>query len=153
MNFDMEALSKLLTVKEVASMFEVRQGIVRKAARDGTIPGAISVLGKTGFDPEAVLEWTPPEPGTRRVGASREDGKRRFRIYLSDTEPNNELAKLLAEGYEITDPRVASRERRAARKAAKANEAGLSPEDVSAGVAEALEVAASEDPFAEFGVD
>jgi len=133
----MEKLQALLTVTEVADMHEVPARVVRKAAKNGTIPGVIHALGKYGFDPDLVTEWVPPEPGTRTVGAKREDGRRRYRVYLT----SDEAAKLLAEGYEVSDPREAAKARRAA-KAAKTTEP------------EGGEVAADseDDPFKDFGV-
>lgn len=116
MEMSIADLKALLTVAQVADMFEVASRVVRKAAKAGTIPGAVEVLGKVGFDPDLVANWTPPEPGTRVVGAKREDGRWRYRIYLSPEE----AAKLLAEGYDVSDPRVAAKARRKAKAAAKA---------------------------------
>lgn len=110
-----EQLTALLTVKEVAEMHDVPDRVVRKAVKSGTIPGHVQVLGKSGFEPEKVAKWVAPEPGTRVVGAKRADGRQRYRIYLTQ----DEAAKLLAEGYEVTDPREAAKARRAARKATK----------------------------------
>ena len=132
---DLSKLSELLTVKQVSEMFEVPARVVRKAAKDGTIPGAVKVLGKTGFDPAVVTEWEPPEAGTRVVGASREDGRQRYRIYLT----SEEAAKLQTEGYELSDPREAAKARRAAKKAGKAEAPAVE------------ETGAVEDPFAAFG--
>jgi len=132
---DLSNLSELLSVQQVAEMFDVPARVVRKAAKNGTIPGAVSVLGKTGFDPNSVTEWEPPEAGTRTVGASREDGRQRYRIYLTPAE----ASKLGAEGYELSDPREAAKARRAAKKADK-------------GEAPAVEETGTvEDPFAAFG--
>jgi hypothetical protein len=114
-----EELQALLTVKEVAEMHDVPARVVRKAVKNGTIPGAVEVLGRTGFDPDLVANWTPPEPGTRVVGARREDGRRRYRIYLTP----DEAAKLLVEGYEVSDPREAAKARRAAKKEGQGAEA------------------------------
>ena len=139
MEMSVEQLQALLTVKQVAAMFDVPARVVRKAAKAGTIPGHIEVLGKDGFDPDKVANWTPPEAGTRVVGASREDGRRRYRGFFNDEE----LAVLLSQGYEITDPRVAAKERRAARKAAKAEGGG---EEASESPTEG-----AEDLFADFG--
>ena len=122
MEMSIEKLQALLTVNEVADMFDVAPRIVRKAVKNGAIPGVIEVLGKTGFDPDQVESWTPPEPGTRVVGAKREDGRQRYRIYLT----SDEAADLLAKGYEISDPREAAKARRAAKKAAQA-EGGEAP--------------------------
>ena len=134
---DMSQLDSLLSVQQVADMFEVPARIVRKGAKNGTIPGTYKILGKYGFDPEQVTSWEPPEAGTRVVGAKREDGRQRYRIYLTPEE----LAKLQTEGYELADPREAAKARRAAKRAAKkAKEEGQTeaPETV-------------EDPFKEFG--
>jgi len=137
---DITKLESLLTVAQVAELFDVPTRVVRKAAKNGTLPGTIKVLGKHGFDPELVESWEPPEPGTFGVRASaREDGRRRYRIYLTAEE----AATLLSQGFEVTDPREAARARRAAKKAGEA----------SSGAAGATEVASEEkDPFADFGV-
>ena len=137
MEMTIAQLKALLTVKQVAEMFDVPDRTVRKAAKAGTIPGHVEVLGKDGFDPDLVSSWAPPEPGTRVVAAKRPDGRQRYRIYLSAEE----AAKLLAEGYEVTDPRVASKARRAARAAAK----GEGSET------EAKSPEGSDDLFADFG--
>jgi len=133
-----EQLQALLTVKQVAEQFGVPARVVRKAAKAGEIPGHIEVLGKDGFDPDKVMSWTPPEPGTRVVGAKRDDGRQCYHGYFNEEE----VATLLAQGYEIIDPRVAAKERRAARKAAKAEG---TPEDVGA------EAEGDDNPFADFG--
>jgi len=131
-SIDFSKLEKLITVQDVAEMFEVRPGIVRREARKGNVPGAIKVLGKTGFDPDLVQTWTPPEGGERV--SKREDGRRRYRIFLSEEE----LATL-SPTYEIVDPRVAAKARRAAKKA-KAEAGG----EVPAAAADAP------DPFEDF---
>ena len=137
MNISIEKLQTLLTVKEVAEMFDVPARVVRKAAKDDTIPGKIEALGKYGFDPDLIVNWTPPEPGTRVVGARREDGRQRYRIYATP----DEKAKLLAEGYEISDPREAAKARRAQRKAAGSETEPEVEEAASSG----------DDLFADFG--
>jgi len=136
---DITKLESLLTVAQVAELHDVPTRVVRKAAKNGTLPGTIKVLGKYGFDPELVESWEPPEPGTFGVRASaREDGRRRYRIYLTEAES----VTLLGQGFEVTDPRAAAKARRAAKKAAEAS-----------GVAEApVSSAEEEDPFADFGV-
>ena len=135
-SIDWSQLAKLITVNQVAEIHGVLPRVVRKAARAGEIPGTHSVLGKFGFDPEAVLGWEPPEGGGERAGrkAAREDGRRRYRIYLDE----GEVTALRGRGFEIVDPRVAARERRQARKA------GLSD------VGEKADEASSPDPFADF---
>ena len=137
MDITIEKLNSLLTIAEVAALHEVPARVVRKEAKAGNIPGQISVLGKFGFDPELVVNWEPPEPGTRTVAASRPDGRQRYRIYCN----KEEAAKLLAEGFELTDPRVAAKARREARKA---KEAGSETEATT-------EVEGA-DPFADFDV-
>lgn len=126
-------LQSLLTVSEVAAMFDVPARVVRKAAKASppTIPGMIKALGKYGFDPDLVAAWEVPAAGERVVGARREDGRQRYRIYLTPEE----AAKLLTEGYEVTDPRKAAAERRAAKKT----------------TAGEVESPLEEDPFADFG--
>lgn len=131
-------LQALLTVKEVAEMHDVPARVVRKAAKAGTIPGHIEVLGKDGFDRDLVANWTPPEPGTRVVGAKRPDGRQRYRIYLT----SEEAAKLLTEGYEVSDPRVAAKERRAAKKVAQGEGSDVAVE---------TKPSEEDDPFADFG--
>lgn len=140
MEISIEKLQSLLTVKQVAEMFDVPARVVRKAAKSDTIPGLIEALGKYGFDPDLVSSWTPPEPGTRVVGARREDGRQRYRIYLSEEE----AAKLLAEGYEVSDPRVAAKARRAAKKAA-----GVDAAEAPKASPDAED---EDDPFGDFGV-
>ena len=137
MDITKEQLQSLLTVTQVAEMHDVPARVVRKAAKAGTIPGQLEVLGKFGFDPELVTSWTPPEAGTRTVGVRREDGRQRYRLMAT----SDEAARLLAEGYEITDPRAAAKVRRAARAAAKAGDPAASQESVG-----------EEDIFADFGV-
>ena len=137
MDISMEKLNSLLTVSEVAELHEVPARVVRKAAKAGTVPGQINVLSKFGFDPELVIAWVPPEPGTRVVGARRADGRQRYYIYCN----KDEKAKLLAEGFDLTDPREAAKARRAARKAKE----GTTPAEASVEVE-------GEDPFADFNV-
>lgn len=132
-------LEQLLTITEVAELFGTEPRIVRREARKDTIPGTIKVLGKFGFDPDKVKDWVPPEPGTRTVGAKREDGRRRYRVYLSEEE----ATKLKAEGYELVDPREAAKQRRVARKAAKAAKVE--------GTSETAAETGEGDPFADFG--
>jgi len=132
---DLSQLAKLITVQDVAEMFDVEPRIVRRAARKNEIPGTVKVLGKIGFDPDKVADWVPLEAGERRGRVTREDGRRRYRIYLSEDE-----FKALKDEHEIVDPRIASRARRDAKKA---------------GVAGGSDNADSEDegenPFEEFG--
>lgn len=137
MDISMEKLNSLLTISQVAELHEVPARVVRKAAKAGTVPGQIKVLKTFGFDPELVVNWVPPEPGVRVVGARRADGRQRYRIYCN----KEEAVKLLAEGFELTDPREAAKARRLARKAKKAG----SEVEVSA-------EAEGEDPFADFNV-
>jgi len=137
---DYGKLEELLTVSQVAEMHDVPARIVRKAARRGTIPGQIKVLGKYGFDPELSQTWTPPEPGefgTRK--AKREDGRQRYRIYLTVEEATT----LQGQGFEVTDPRDEAKVRRAARKAA-----AVKGETQAQAQAQTQE---GDDPFADFG--
>ena len=136
MEISMEKLEALLSVAQVADLFEVPRRIVRAAARKGEIPGAISVLGRIGFDPDQVTSWTPPEGGER--AAKREDGRRKYNAWLTPEEKD----ALVAQGFELVDPRVASKARREARKAAKAEAAGS---DAKA------ETPSEGDPFNDFG--
>lgn len=140
---DFDQLEALLTVGQVADMHDVPARVVRKAAKNKTIPGAVQVLGKWGFDADQVANWTPPEPGTRVSKAAREDGRRRFTIYLT----TEEAGKLVAEGYEMKDPREVARARRAARKAKQEEAESTAPADP----AEATEASAKDDPFSDFG--
>lgn len=133
----MNKAESLLTIQQVADMFDVPARVVRKEAKKGHIPGTVQVLGKYGFDPEKVTDWTPPEAGERVVGARREDGRQRYRIYLSPEE----FETLKAGGYELNDPRVAAKARRAARKGKAAPQGEEKPGEPVAG----------EDPFADFG--
>jgi len=133
-SIDFTQLEKLITVKDVAELFEVEPRIVRRESRKGAIPGQIKVLGKMGFDPDVVTSWVPPEGGERI--SKREDGRRRYRIFLSEAE----FATLAEGGYEIVDPRVAAKARRTARKAKAA----------AGGAATAAEVTDEEDPFGGF---
>lgn len=137
MDISTAQLEALLTVTQVAELHDVPARVVRKAAKAGEIPGQLEVLGKFGFDPDLVTSWTPPEPGTRVVGVKREDGRQRYRIYLTEEE----AARLLAEGYEVTDPRVASKARRAARALAKAQTGAETDQSTTA----------DDDIFADFG--
>lgn len=139
---DVQKLEALLSVQQVADMFEVPARVVRKSAKNGTLPGTVKVLGKFGFDPEVVTGWEPPEAGEFGAPhAKREDGRQRYRIYLTPEE----AAKLLAEGYEVSDPREAAKARRAARRAQKAA-AGTEVSEAGAEKAED-----EDDPFADFG--
>ena len=110
---NLEKLETFLSTTEVAEMFDVSPGVVRREAKKDAIPGAVNILGRLGFDPELVQGWEPPEG--RTGGIKREDGRVRWKILLND----DEKAKLVAEGYEIEDPRAAGKARRAARKAAE----------------------------------
>ena len=132
-SIDFTQLEKLITVKDVAELFEVEPRIVRRESRKGAIPGQIKVLGKMGFDPDVVTSWVPPEGGERI--SKREDGRRRYRIFLSEEE-----YALLSATYEVVDPRVAAKARRAERKAKAA----------AGGAATAAEVTDEEDPFGGF---
>lgn len=135
-------VEKLLSVNDVAALFEIEPRVVRRCARKGLIPGQYKILGKLGFDPDKLADWTPPEVGV--FGArtpKRDDGRQRYHIFLTAEEE----AKL-SPHYELVDPRVAAKARRAARKAAKA-EAG---EGQKAGAPPS--VAEAEDPFADFGL-
>lgn len=140
MAIDMEMLSKLWTVKQMAEYHNTRPGIVRREAKKGEIPGMIEVLGKMGFNPDEAMAWTPPEPGTRGpVGARREDGRQRYHVYLT----KEEFAALTTEGYEVADPREAAKARREARKAEKA---AATSTDAPVG-------AEAENPFETFGLE
>ena len=139
---DFTQLARLITVKDVAELFEVEDRIVRREVRRDPcpIPGAVKILGKWGFDPDLVTGWTPPEGGAGRA-SKREDGRSQYRIFLT----TEELATLST--YEIVDPRVAAKARRAARKAkAAAAEAGG---DESAGAAASGD---EPNPFGDFGM-
>ncbi len=139
-----ERLEKLLTVGEVAKLFEVRQGIVRRCAKKKEVPGAVFVLGRYGFDPDDVMKWTPPDPGTRIVGVRRSDGRQRFSIWLDKTE--HEACE--AAGYEMSDPRKKAAERKAARTAAaEASAEGTATPD---GAADAAVAVSENNPFADF---
>lgn len=136
----MAAAETLLTVKQVAEMFEVEPRIVRREAKKDNIPGTYKLLGKVGFDPELVTDWSPPEVGVFGArGPKREDGRQRYTIYL-----NKEEKAKLSEHYEVSDPREAAKARRAARKVAKA---GVTS---SGDIAEPSEDA--DNPFAEFNL-
>lgn len=113
--YSLEDLEKLLGVSEVAEMFDVRPGTVRRAARKGEIPGAVEILGRHGFDPELVVQWEPQE-GSGRKAPRRDDGRQRYTIYLTVDEATD----LGEKGYELIDPRERSRKRRQERKAKKA---------------------------------
>lgn len=141
---NMVDLEKLISVAEVAEHFGVRPGIVRRAAKKEEIPGAIKVVGKYGFDPVEMLKWVPPEPGTRRVGAKRADGRQRYNIWLTLEEEAG-----LAPKYEIVDPRERAKARRAAKKAAAA-EGGATAESTDVADAD-VKVPEGGDPFATFG--
>jgi len=135
--YTLEQLSSLLSVKEVAEMFEVSASVVRRAVKTGTIPGVVSALGRTGFDAEAVEAWVVPAT-TARTRSSRDDGRRYFQIALSDEE----RASLAEQGFDITDKREESRARRAARKLAAAAAAGEPTSEA--------ESSDEEDPFDQF---
>ena len=139
---DFTQLARLITVKDVAEHFEVEDRIVRREVRKTPcpIPGAVKILGKWGFDPDLVLEWTPPEGGGERA-SKREDGRTQYRIFLS----KEELATL-SPTYEIVDPRIAAKARRAARKAKAAAAAAGEGGDAVAVAGD------TENPFNDFGV-
>jgi len=138
---DAELLSRLVTATELAEIVGCRPATVRKAAKRGEIPGTFVVVRKTLFDREVAGKWTPPEGG-RRV-SQREDGRRRYQIYLTDEE----AATLMKGGYEVIDPRVAAKARREKRKAEKAKgkertaKGSIAPEG------------SEEDPFDSFGLN
>lgn len=135
---DYSELEKLVTVKDVAEMFEIPDRIVRREVRKEPcpIPGAHKILGKWGFDPDLIGDWTPPDVGEGAAVTRREDGRRRYRIFLSESEH-----AILVGDYEIIDPRVAAKARRAAKKAKAAGE------PPAEGAAEA---ATEKDPFEDF---
>jgi len=138
---DYEALEQYLSVREVAELFNVRKGTIRRLAKEGLIPGAKYVFKRWGFDPKALENWTPPEEKTSRERKpKREDGRQRYTAMLT----KEEAAELIAAGYEVTDPREVSKARRAARKAAKTGETGEAGETTKA--------AEAGDPFADFGL-
>jgi len=122
---DRETLGRLLTVTQLAAKFGVAPGVIRRASKaEGGIPGQMVALGKTGFDPEVLGDWTPPA-SSERAARVREDGRRVFEVLLTDEES----AALIAEGYEVIDRRERAKARRAARKAAKAAAAEASGND------------------------
>jgi len=133
--YSMEELAKLLTYRQVAELKNCPVSVVRRAARKNEIPGEVEVLGRTGFDPDLVMAWTPKEGTPRTV---REDGRRKYWVWANEAEVS-EMTEL---GYEVVDPRVAARARREARKAKKA---------ASGSDAETKAVSEPEDPFADFG--
>ena len=135
-----EELQKLISVNDVAKLFEVRPGIVRREAKKDNIPGAYLMIGKYGFDPEEVMAWEPPVAGTRTVGAKREDGRQRYAIWLTLEEHAG-----LSPDYEMTNPRERAAARRAAKKAAAAEAPAA-----TAGEADATVEVATENPFATF---
>ena len=140
MALDMAKLQSLLSVSQVAEKFDVHARIVRKESKAGRVPGAYEILGKYGFDPIEVESWEPPEVGTRTV-ARREDGRRFYRVALTDEELVTLRATLPADA--VKDPRVT----RAARKAAKAaNEGGDEK-------AEEASTPEGESPFGDFGLE
>ena len=129
----------------MAELFGVEPRIVRKEARKNAIPGQVLVLNKYyGFDPDAVSHpetgWKPPEAGTFGPRTKRDDGRSWYRIALSPEE-----FTALDATYEIVDPRVAAKARRAAKKAAKAE--GADGHDIQ----EAQTAESEGDPFADFG--
>jgi len=132
-DFSLERLARLLSASQLAEQKNVRVNVVRKAAREGTIPGAVEILGRIGFDPDLVAGWTPPEGSQRQV---REDGRRKYWVWCTDAE----FAEVVELGYEGEDPRLAAKARRAARKAKK---------DASTDVAEDTDTEG--DPFEDFG--
>lgn len=132
----MEYLATLLTASQVAELKECTPATVRREHKKGNIPGAIEALGRVGFDPDAIDSWTPPEGGTR-VAVARDDGRRKYWIWLNDSE----AAAVKTQGYELEDPREVRKARRAARKAS----GGSKPEAV-----ETAEEPAGEDLFANF---
>jgi len=113
--YTLEELGSLLSVKEVAEMFEVTPSIVRRAVKAGTIPGVVEALGRTGFDADLVEAWVVP-PSTSRTRSQRDDGRKYYQVALSD----DERATLTEQGFDITDKREEARARRAARKLAAA---------------------------------
>lgn len=153
MDMNFAELEKLLTVTEAAALYGVHPRVVRKAAKADppTIPGRVKVLGKIGFNPELLKKpgeegcWVPPEPGDRVVGVAREDGRKRYRIFLSDEEYAE-----LSPKYDMLDPRIAAAARRKARKDAKAAAAGQAA--VAGEPAGEPSVTVAEDPFADFDV-
>ncbi|MFA5526299.1 MAG: helix-turn-helix domain-containing protein [Acholeplasmataceae bacterium] len=145
MEITLEKLNSLLSTTEVAEMFDVSPGVVRRAARKGEVPGKIEVLGRVAFDPELVKDWEPPE--RRSAGrATRDDGRLRWKIWLTKEEAES----LSEEGYEIENPREAARKRRAARKA-KAAGTGVEESQVE-DTDDDDDDDDDDDPFADFNV-
>jgi len=110
-----EEMAKLVTIAQLAKKLGCSSSVVRKNGKAGNIPGTYHVMGTIGFNPDEAYSWTPPAGSAVRV--TREDGRLIYNIALL---PDTELGALMAQGFEVTDPRVEAKQRRAARKAAKA---------------------------------
>ena len=110
-----EEMAKLITIAQLAKQLGVSSGVVRKHGKAGAIPGTYHVMGTIGFNPVEALKWTPPTGTAVRV--TREDGRLIYNIALL---PDTELGALMAQGFDITDPREEAKARRLVRKAAKA---------------------------------
>lgn len=118
-DLDLSMIAKLLTTAQLAAKKECDQSAIRRAAKAGDLP-SYDILGRKGFDPEdeTVINWVPPEGSSRAV---REDGRKRYIIYLNDDEVAAVNAAYVGDDGNplLQDPRIAAKARRAARKAAK----------------------------------
>lgn len=143
----MTDLSQLVGLKEAAELVGCEVKTIRRAAKKGKVPGAIKVLGRWGFVPEELDGWEVPEVRSSPRGPSREDGRVRYKIYLT----GEEAAKLGEAGFQLVNLAELARarrvERQAAKKAAQAEE--VEPEED-----ESLEAEIGEDtdPFEAFEV-
>lgn len=130
-------LDKLVGLSKAAEILGCNPGRLRKLASKDEVPGAVRVLGRWGFDPQALEGFEVPEGGAAIV--RREDGRRKVWVYVNDEE----FGALKKSGLEVIDPRDVRKARKAARKA-KAAEGG------EAGSGEEAE-SGTDDPFAAFG--
>ena len=103
----------LITLQDFCETCEIDFKRARRLARKGQFEGALKVFGKWAINASAEVPVLP-EAGTRVGGSKRADGRRMFKVYLTE----DEAAALSTDGYELRDMREARKTRKAEREAA-----------------------------------
>lgn len=80
-----EMVETLMSASQIGELFDCDREIVAREARKGKLPegAAIMVAKRWLFDPAKLEGWEPPAKGV--FGAKRrEDGRRRYTLYLHE---------------------------------------------------------------------